>query len=84
MKIIQILKNTSPLLYNMVVTVLVERNNKKYSFDEKEFKTAKDILKELNESINAVIITINNEVVLEEYELEDGDDMKILSVVSGG
>ncbi|MCH8519972.1 MAG: MoaD/ThiS family protein [Nanoarchaeota archaeon] len=68
----------------MVVTVLVERNNKKYSFDEKEFKTAKDILKELNESINAVIITINNEVVLEEYELEDGDDMKILSVVSGG
>ena len=68
----------------MVVSVLVERTNKTYSFDEQEFKTAKNILKELNESINAVIITINDEVVLEEYELQDGDDMKILSVVSGG
>ena len=68
----------------MVVTVLVERTNKTYHFDEQEFKTAKDILKELNESINAVIITVNNEVVLEEYELQEGDDMKILSVVSGG
>ncbi|MFT4244667.1 MAG: MoaD/ThiS family protein [Candidatus Woesearchaeota archaeon] len=68
----------------MVIRVLVERTNHTYNFDEQKFKTPKEILKELNESVNAVIITINNEVVLEEYELQEGDDMKILSVVSGG
>lgn len=79
------MKNRFPLLIiNMVVKVLVERTNKTYDFDEQKFKTAKDILKELNESVNAVIVTINNEVVLEDYELQEGDDMKILSVVSGG
>lgn len=61
--------------------VYYDRDNA--TFDVRS-KTVKDMLKEINVFRNAVIVVVNNEVVTEEYEFQDNDTVKILSVVSGG
>lgn len=71
-------------MYCMAIKIFLERTGKELELDETQYKTPKEVLKHLNESINAVIVTINSEVVLEDHQLEDGDQMNILSVVSGG
>lgn len=68
----------------MTIKVFLERKGEELELDEKQYKTPKAVLEHLNESINAVIVTVNSEVVLEDHKLEDGDKMNILSVVSGG
>ena len=67
-----------------MITILIEKTNETLKEDVSQFKTAKDVVEFIGESLNGVIITVNNEIVLEEYEVQDGDEFKILSVVSGG
>lgn len=47
-------------------------------------KSVKDMLKELKILRNTVIITVNQEIVDEDYTFKLNDKVKILSVVSGG
>ena len=47
-------------------------------------KTVDGMLKELKIPKNAVITVVNREVVTDAYTFKKGDDVKILSVVSGG
>jgi sulfur carrier protein ThiS len=44
----------------------------------------KELLKVLKINPSTVIIVKNDEIVLEEESLEDNDEVKILSVISGG
>ena len=44
----------------------------------------KTLLEKLKINLSSVILIRNNEVVLEDEIFEDKDDVKILSVVSGG
>ncbi|HIH32422.1 TPA: MoaD/ThiS family protein [Candidatus Woesearchaeota archaeon] len=61
--------------------VYVEKQDKLL---ELEKKSVKELLDELQINSNTVIIVKNNEIVLEDEQLDDNDDIKILSVISGG
>lgn len=61
--------------------VYVEKQDKLL---ELEKKSIKELLDELKINPNTVIIVKNNEIVLEDEELDDNDEIKILSVISGG
>lgn len=67
-----------------MITIYIEKTNETLQEEVSKFKIAKDVVKYINENLNGVIITVNDEVVLEDYEVQDNDKFKILSVVSGG
>lgn len=46
--------------------------------------TASELLKELNINSSNVILVKNDEVILEDELLSEEDEIKILSVISGG
>lgn len=47
-------------------------------------KTVKELLKKLGINPITVLVSKNNELVAEDEKLSDDDDVKIISVVSGG
>tara|TARA_Y100000310_G_C20696393_1_gene826035 strand:+ start:4896 stop:5087 length:192 start_codon:yes stop_codon:yes gene_type:complete len=59
-----------------------------YDRDKKHFeakaKTVRELLAKLKINPDTVIISVNKELVTEDYKIEEKDDIKILSVVSGG
>ncbi len=61
--------------------VFIEREDK-----EKEVKagTIKELLKKLNINPVTVIVAKNNELVTEDEKLNEKDEIKIISVISGG
>lgn len=62
--------------------IFIEKENKYLNI---KFKgTVKQLLKKLSINQETVIIAKNNEIVTEEVMLKDIDDVKILSVISGG
>lgn len=61
--------------------VFIERENK---IIESVAKTGKELLSELHIPESTVLLVKNNEVVLSDVELSETDDVKILSVISGG
>lgn len=62
--------------------IWIERENKTI---EKSFSgRGADLLKELNLYNEEVVISKNGEVVSENEELADSDEIKLLSVISGG
>lgn len=58
-----------------------DREKKEYSFHS---STVKEMLKELKILKNSVIVAVNGRVVTEDYCFVEGDEVRILSVVSGG
>lgn len=61
--------------------VFIERENKHL---ELEAKTGEELLSKLNINFEEVILLKNNTVALLEESLSDSDEVKILSVISGG
>lgn len=57
------------------------KDNKKL---EIKAKTVKELLEKLNLNATTVIVTRNNEIILENTKLSDKDKIKIIPVVSGG
>ncbi len=66
------------------VTVFIDRENKNKNFQLENNMLVSDLLQKLNINPVTVIISINNELMLEDEELKDNDEIKILSVISGG
>ncbi len=66
--------------------IFIEKENRKVSYDikEGENKIIKDILSDLNISLESVLIVKNKQIVLEDEKVNNNDRLKILSVVSGG
>ena len=62
--------------------VFIEKENKLLELNKAV--TGKELLAELGINPSTVILVKNNEVVLEDEQLSETDDVKILSVVSGG
>ena len=58
-----------------------DRNKKEYTFKAKDVK---GMLEEVGIMKNTVIVVVNKDVVSEEYKFKEEDEVKILSVVSGG
>ena len=76
--------STKERLIRVAITIFVEKTGKTITKDVKEFKTVKDIILYMNENISGIIVSVNSQIVLEEYEIQDGDAIALLSVVSGG
>ncbi len=65
----------------MKIKVFDERTEKNIMI---EAKSIKEISKKLNINLGEVIIVKNGELVTEDNELKDQDEIKFLSVISGG
>lgn len=61
--------------------VFIEKTNKTITTSA---KTVKELLTKLKINPTTVLVTKNNELVLDEEKLSNKDNIKILSVVSGG
>ena len=66
--------------------VFNEKDNVTIDFDLStiEKKTGIGLLEKLKININTILFIKNNEVVLVDEEISDLDEIKLLSVVSGG
>ena len=62
--------------------VFIESDNKTVDL---EFEgKASDLLKKLEINSETVLVSVGGELVTEEEKLKDSDDVKLLSVISGG
>ncbi len=64
----------------MKIYIEKEDKEKKITFSG----SVKDLLKKLGIVPEDVIVSCNDEIVFDDYDLNDSDDIKILSVISGG
>lgn len=67
-----------------MVEIYLEKENKTIEKKLEKSTKLKDLLKELDISVESVILVKNNEITLEDEEVNNKDKIKILSVVSGG
>ncbi len=65
-----------------MVSVFIEKEEKTVTVDFEG--KAKDLLKELNVNIHEVVIARGDELLTEEEEVKKKDNIRLLSVVSGG
>ena len=68
----------------MKLKVFYDRENKEKIIIIDNNLTVKDLLARLNINPVTVIVSKNNEIILESDRLNDKDDIKIISVISGG
>ena len=61
-----------------------DRESKEKTIELGNNATIKDLLKKMVINPVTVIVSKNNDVVLEDEKLKDKDDIKIISVISGG
>ena len=67
----------------MTIKVFIERYSETKVID-KDVKNISELLKELNVNPETVVTARNNELVTLDAKLKDGDEVRILSVISGG
>jgi len=68
----------------MKLKVFYDRESKEKTIELGNNATIKDLLKKMVINPVTVIVSKNNDVVLEDEKLKDKDDIKIISVISGG
>ncbi len=61
--------------------IYFEKNNKKIKV---EAKNVEELLKKLKINSTTVIVSVNDELVTENYKLNKKDKVRIIPVVSGG
>ena len=66
------------------VSVFIDRENKNAKLELEKNSIVADLLKNLNINPVTVIVSRNNELILEDEKLSNNDKIKILSVISGG
>lgn len=66
----------------MTITVIIGKDEQKLEIQEKW--TIKDVLDTLNISSETVVVKRNNEVVIEEEILHEGDVIEVIRVIYGG
>lgn len=64
----------------MKIFIEKEQKTKEIEF----YGTVRELLAELDINLETVLITRNNEIITENENVENSDDIKIISVVSGG
>ena len=64
-----------------MVKVYNERENKNF---EVKSGTLKEIAKQIGVNLNEFIVTVNGELGIDDRKVEDNDEVKFFSVVSGG
>ena len=66
------------------VSIFVDRNNLNKTLELDKNSIVSDLLKGLNINPVTVIVSRNNELILEDEKLKNNDEIRILSVISGG
>lgn len=66
------------------VSIFIDKENKNSRLELENNSIVSDLLNKLNINPVTVIVSRNNELILEDEKLKDKDDIKILSVISGG
>ena len=66
------------------VNIFIDRENKNANLELDNNALVADLLKKLNINPVTVIVARNNELILEDEKLNNNDEIKILSVISGG
>ena len=66
------------------VKVHVDRDNLSKTLQLENNSAVSDLLKELKINPVTVIVSRNNELILEDEKLNNNDEIRILSVISGG
>jgi len=66
------------------IDVYLDRENKNVNLGLDDNSIVADLLKKLDINPVTVIVSRNNELILEDERLNDKDELKILSVISGG
>ena len=66
------------------IKVFVDKESKNLELEFERDSSIKDILNQLKINPETVIISRDNELVMEGEKLNDLDEIKILSVISGG
>ena len=64
-----------------MVNVFIEKENKN---TKAEAETVKELLEKLNINPETVLVIKNNELILLDEKLNKKDEIKLLSVISGG
>ena len=65
------------------INVFIDKENKN-KIIELENNSVSELLEKLKINPVTVIVSRNNELILEDEKLKDNDEIKILSVISGG
>ena len=71
-------------MHKINVNVFIDRENKSKKLELSRGSSAADLLNKLNINPVTVIVSRKNELILEDEKLKDKDNIKILSVISGG
>ena len=66
------------------VNVFIDKENKDARLELPQGSLVLELLKKLKINPVAVIVSRNNELILEDEKLNNNDEIKILSVISGG
>ena len=66
------------------VSVFIDRENKNENLELENNSSVADLLKKLSINPVTVIISRGNELILEDEKLRNNDEIRILSVISGG
>ena len=68
----------------MKIKVFYDRENKEKTIELGNNSTVKELLKKININPVTVIVSKNNNIIMEDEKLNEKDDVKIISVISGG
>ena len=66
------------------INVFIDRENQNKELKLEGNSSVSDLLNKLSINPVTVIVSRNNELILEDEKLNDNDDLRILSVISGG
>ncbi|MBI2542125.1 MoaD/ThiS family protein [Candidatus Woesearchaeota archaeon] len=69
---------------NLRISVFIDRESRNAKLELSRNSAVADLLKKLKINPITVIVSRNNELILEDEKLNDKDEIKILSVISGG
>ena len=68
----------------MKLKVFYDRENSEKAIELDNNPTVEDLLKKMGINPVTVIVSKNNDIILEDEKLNEKDDIKIISVISGG
>ncbi len=66
----------------MTITVIIGKDEQTVEIHEN--MSIKDVLEKMDISSETVVVKRNNEVVIEEEILHDGDEIEVIRVIYGG
>ena len=66
------------------ISIFIDREDKNAKLELDNNSMVADLLKKLSINPVTVIVSRNSELILEDEKLKDNDEIKILSVISGG